>query len=923
MSGQYPYLKWDKEVFDTLNLYEDVIRDVAKHFDGISAEALAGAMAKELHSYLNRKELDDLFDKYTGKRLQKALVCDCPTEYQFLKENDLIDRAWGLLKAVFPLMADVGRFNTQLATAKRAVDRYGMTYDTEVIDPLDLKDYVGRDNCEKLFKGLTGKDGMKEAVRLAATIWGLRMKKAKDWFENKVNQDPQSKEFWDSLPQAMKDALYGQWVICGEVVMDQLYDKNMQNFGYYKPALGKGDSGSYNILGNSKDIGKAMGDPQYGTDLSEYHKIDYGIYAQDIDLLDLVKDIIAPPCEYIDRAQDAWNRAPGAGGFVYSDPLVLDLDRDGVETVGVNLGPLFDHNGDGFAEVTGWVDPDDGFLVMDRNGDGVINDGKEFFGDLTVLNDGRRAANGFEALAELDGNNDGRIDTNDPGFSHMKVWKDVDRDGYSLPSELHTLDELGITAINLDSTPDSTTDPQGNTRTRVGSFEWTDGSNGEIAEYGLERDTVYVLATEWQDVPEDIAALPDLRAYGNVYDLHQAMVRDTSAQLASVVEQFVGSAQSASGPAPTTGGQLKSLVGQFVGAPDPTSRNALTEQILFTWTGSEAIDPQSRGANIDARRLGVLEEFFGQSFVGRSGPNPTYEASIHLNESYRLIFEGNYASLMKQTHLKDLYNTLEYTCCGETGEYQIDTSGLITALQQNLDDDPEQGKQLLSEFARSRRGMGFHDENCFLSVREHFIQQDPDLGWMFDTGGLPVYDAPHQGSRPESRHIEGTDNADAVKGSLTVGDRWLNGLNGNDVIYGTSRHEYLINESGDGILVGGGGYDTIRAGAGDDILDGGADKDRLYGEEGNDTYLFRTGSGKDVILETDTTPDNRDTIWIGSFLTPDDIAVKRTEFRVHDTWFSVPRGPPKGFCYGIPRTVRTDWLRPLRSRSWWAIGENS
>jgi hypothetical protein len=53
------------------------------------------------------------------------------------------------------------------------------------------------------------------------------------------------------------------------------------------------------------------------------------------------------------------------------DPLVLDLDGDGIETLGQQAVTYFDHDGNGFAELTGWVQGDDGFLVFDRNGDGA------------------------------------------------------------------------------------------------------------------------------------------------------------------------------------------------------------------------------------------------------------------------------------------------------------------------------------------------------------------------------------------------------------------------------------------------------------------------------------------------------------------------------------------------------------------------
>ncbi len=103
------------------------------------------------------------------------------------------------------------------------------------------------------------------------------------------------------------------------------------------------------------------------------------------------------------------------------DPLILDLDGDGIETINLRSGAFFDHDGDGFAEQTGWVAPDDGVLALDRNGDGIISDGRELFGDQTILTNGTRAANGFEALAELDTNRDGKMYANTPARPWLRV----------------------------------------------------------------------------------------------------------------------------------------------------------------------------------------------------------------------------------------------------------------------------------------------------------------------------------------------------------------------------------------------------------------------------------------------------------------------------------------------------------------------
>jgi len=478
------------------------------------------------------------------------------------------------------------------------------------------------------------------------------------------------------------------------------------------------------------------------------------------------------------------------------DPLILDLGGDGIETTNLKVGATwFDHNADEFAERTGWVAANDGLLVMDRNGNGTIDDGKELFGDGTILSNGKMASNGFQALTDSDSNGDGRIDANDPIFSQLRVWKDTYSDGLSMPEELHTLNELGIKAINLASTITNVTDSQGNTQNRLGSFQWVDGTTGQIGKYTLQRDTLDTIATDWQDVPDDTAALPDLRGYGNVCNLHQAMVKDVS-------------------------GQLKTLVEQFVAATDVEQRNSLMEQILFKWTATENIDPTSRGPNIDARELEVLEEMYGTTFVGSNGPNPDYNTSIPINAAYREIFELMYADLMAQTHLKDLYGKISYTQDEETGKVRADFTSLIPDLVATLDSNRSQGEQLLSEFARTLRGGSFCPNDCYMIFREHMIEIDPELGWVFDTGGLPVIDGTGQGIGYWT-HINGTDNADAIIGSLTEGGGVINGQYGDDVIYGTDLNEQIFSMDGNSLLVAGGGNDRIWAGEGNDILDGG------------------------------------------------------------------------------------------------------
>ncbi len=95
--------------------------------------------------------------------------------------------------------------------------------------------------------------------------------------------------------------------------------------------------------------------------------------------------------------------------FQPTDPLIIDLDGDGFETVAVSDGIFFDHDLDGFAETSSWVDNDDGVLAIDVNNNGIIDDGSELFGDHFLKSDGTLATSGFDALADFDSNGDGKV----------------------------------------------------------------------------------------------------------------------------------------------------------------------------------------------------------------------------------------------------------------------------------------------------------------------------------------------------------------------------------------------------------------------------------------------------------------------------------------------------------------------------------
>ena len=163
----------------------------------------------------------------------------------------------------------------------------------------------------------------------------------------------------------------------------------------------------------------------------------------------------------------------------YTDPLVLDLNGDGVQLTDYATQPvLFDSDHDGGSlEITGWVSAQDGIVVHDLNGDGVINDMSETLSEYyngTVGTGGdpgsQPFANGFAALASLDSNLDGKFDSADTLFATLRVWVDANSDGKTDAGELKTFSELGITQINLANTAQSGEVRDGNEVLASGTF---------------------------------------------------------------------------------------------------------------------------------------------------------------------------------------------------------------------------------------------------------------------------------------------------------------------------------------------------------------------------------------------------------------------------------------------------------------------
>ncbi len=159
-----------------------------------------------------------------------------------------------------------------------------------------------------------------------------------------------------------------------------------------------------------------------------------------------------------------------------AEPLVLDLNGNGIELTDIRKGEgvSFDITGDGVQEQVSWVSPGDGMLVYDRNGNSIIDNGRELFGDQ------HGAENGFEELAKFDTNSDDTIDETDAVYTKLKIWQDLNQNGFSEAGELKPLEEYGIASIDLKE--DNSHEVIAGNRVEGYSTYRTDSESGKVGE---------------------------------------------------------------------------------------------------------------------------------------------------------------------------------------------------------------------------------------------------------------------------------------------------------------------------------------------------------------------------------------------------------------------------------------------------------
>ena len=299
---------------------------------------------------------------------------------------------------------------------------------------------------------------------------------------------------------------------------DELKDTLTKDFGHivaWDPD-GNSESLSYQIVASplhgSATLGSAQGylgytDARYGGETDSHGKVvfwefnptSYDTYFGNSTFTVRVSDAEGAYAD-VPVTSFHYGYIPGGG-----KPVAIDIDRDGLEFVGVDDSNVFyDINGDGWREHIAWTDRDDGLLAFDKDGDGIIDRHDEI--SFTGYKEGARTD--LEGLQAFDTDGDGRLTANDSDWARFGVWRDANLDGITDPGEFKSLAEMDIAAINLQSDGNISVEAEGDvTLFGTSSYEMEDGTTGNIGDAAFRYTDETMPAQEAPVVPDSSAAV--------------------------------------------------------------------------------------------------------------------------------------------------------------------------------------------------------------------------------------------------------------------------------------------------------------------------------------------------------------------------------------------------------------------------------
>ena len=528
------------------------------------------------------------------------------------------------------------------------------------------------------------------------------------------------------------------------------------------------------------------------------------------------------------------------------DPIIIDLNKNKITSTKLNNTTYFDHDNNNFKEATSWIDKGDAFLALDKNSNGLIDNGNELFGNHTISNTkyGEKEANnkdtsinGYEALKAYDLNGDNVIDSKDEIYDKLLLWKDSNQNAITDKGELIKLKDSGIVSIDLNY-KNTNTDEKGNTIKQSSTVTFEDGSttiaNDVWFKVNLDKtkqtsidemikDTLInlnkrqdELIKEYKennnlntnDLNDDeslqnilnsdeilktyndklntlfaIKSLPQVKAFGNLSSLQEAMVNNP--KLATMLNLYL--------------------------LMDEKAKKENISDIIYEWAGVSSIDESSMRGEVKEKDMIVYEKLSGKPFMWKGrDKNANWYVKPVIEEIFNNFKNYVYANIELQTTYQEVNLDIDYMKF-DGKEYRYDFSNINEYL-----------KTLLT--------------NNQIDKALNFIQ--------------------------------------TLKTSLTykpVATNHLNDYVKNTLPNSLKEFKFFIATLLNNRRVGNDNNQTIYGSNQTDVINGKGGDDKLYGAGGDDLYEFDKNFGNDIIYDT----QGNNEIVFTKGITKEDLSFKR------------------------------------------------
>lgn len=475
------------------------------------------------------------------------------------------------------------------------------------------------------------------------------------------------------------------------------------------------------------------------------------------------------------------------------DPLVIDLDNNNeIELIPIDESEAyFDLNADGIREKVQWVSPNEGFLVLDKNADGDINNIDEVFGNPNTI--------GFDDLSQYDENQDGVIDVNDTKFSQLRVWQDLNSNGVVDDGELTTLAERNIAKINLNYEPGDN-----DTFAEKSTIEYSNGATTLIQDINLQVDytnTKY----DMPEIPDNIKALPQSMGSGVVKDLYTSMVLN-----------------------PTLHSYMENLVNKT-----STEIYDSMDELLKVWTGLVNTSNDIMRGLCPEYMVAVVEKFYNKPYKEEFNEENTVtveEAAQAFVSNYDDIKSNLYTDIIIQSGKLSCLSGINYDCVNHEYIVNVDEEVITQNIKNYLLTANEYDTIILAKVLDNIRREYVYDFDASVLGDEYTDFQKLLLSGKYNIS----FD---YGS-------EKNDIIVATKDSLTI-----NKTTGSDIYIMKNGDNVIIDNFGNNRFYTGSGNDTIESSGYDDgnaFVSSGDGDDNITIENKNKTTIY-AGTGDNNI----------------------------------------------------------------------------